>query len=91
MFQMLDNIDRKLRNRIEKVASTATQCGERGIVDWAVRAANDAVALGHIREHVDTFRPFLCKWPGFSPHGYPAERRLASHRHLGPHICGGRL
>lgn len=50
MFQMLDRIDRKLRNRIEKVALTAEKCGERGIVEWAVRAANDAVALGKLRD-----------------------------------------
>lgn len=50
MFQMLDKIDRKLRTRIETVASTAEKCGERGIVEWAVRAANDAVALGKLRD-----------------------------------------
>jgi hypothetical protein len=50
MFQMLDKIDRKLRARIETVAVTAERCGERGIVDWAVRAAHDAVALGKLRD-----------------------------------------
>jgi hypothetical protein len=50
MFQNLNKIDVALRNRIEKVASTAQKCGERGIVDWAVRAAHDAIALGHIRD-----------------------------------------
>jgi hypothetical protein len=50
MFQMLDRIDKRLRTRIEDVAKTASKCGERGIVDWAVRAANDAVALGRIRD-----------------------------------------
>ena len=50
MFQMLDKIDRKLRARIEAVAKTAENCGERGVVDWAVRAANDAVALGRVRD-----------------------------------------
>jgi hypothetical protein len=50
MFQMLDKIDRKLRARIEDVALTAERCGERGIVDWAIRAANDAVALGKLRD-----------------------------------------
>lgn len=50
MFQMLDKIDRKLRNRIENVAEIAQNCGESGIVDWAVRAANDAVALGRVRD-----------------------------------------
>lgn len=50
MFQMLDNIDRRLRNRIEAVAETAKNCGENGIVDWAVRAANDAVVLGKLRD-----------------------------------------
>lgn len=50
MFQMLDKIDRRLRARIENVALIAERCGESGIVDWAVRAANDAVALGKLRD-----------------------------------------
>lgn len=50
MFQMLDRIDRRLRNRLEKVANTARECGESGIVDWAVRAANDAIVLGKLRD-----------------------------------------
>jgi hypothetical protein len=50
VFQMLDKIDVALRVRIERVASTARECGERGIVVWAVRAAEDAVALGKVRD-----------------------------------------
>lgn len=50
MFQMLDNIDRAIRLRIERVADTARQCGENGIVAWAVRAAEDAITLGKVRD-----------------------------------------
>lgn len=50
MFQMLDKIDRMVRFRLETVAETARECGEQGIVAWAVRAAEDAVALGKVRD-----------------------------------------
>jgi hypothetical protein len=50
MFQKLENIDRNLRERIAKVALVAQKCNECGIVDWAVRAANDAVMLGRVRD-----------------------------------------
>ena len=50
MFQMLDKIDAHLRERIETVASTARVCGEHGIFDWAVRAADDALMLGKVRD-----------------------------------------
>lgn len=50
MFHTLNRIDRKLRDRIEAVATVAAKCGERGIMDWAVRAAHDAVALGRVRD-----------------------------------------
>lgn len=50
MFHILNKIDRKLRERLERVATVAARTGDNGIVDWAVRAANDAVALGRIRD-----------------------------------------
>lgn len=50
MFQALDRIDRNLRVRLEKVAMQAFRFGDDGIVDWAKRATNDALALGHLRE-----------------------------------------
>lgn len=46
----INKLDRKLRERIAEVAAIATKHGEAGIAEWAVRAANDAVALGRIRD-----------------------------------------
>lgn len=50
MFQMLDKIDKTLRERVEKVAVTAAQFGDNGIVEWAQRAVDDALMLGRIRD-----------------------------------------
>ena len=50
MFQMLDRVDKALRVRIEAVAKRAAVDGERGIVEWAVRATDDALALGRMRD-----------------------------------------
>jgi hypothetical protein len=50
MFQALDRIDRKLRVRLEEVAMKADRFGERGIVDWAKRATQDALMLGKLRD-----------------------------------------
>ena len=50
MFQMLDRVDKALRVRIERVATKAARDGERGIVEWALRATDDALALGRLRD-----------------------------------------
>jgi len=50
MFQMLDRVDKALRVRIERVAQCAARDGERGIVEWALRATDDALALGRLRD-----------------------------------------
>ena len=50
MFQMLDRVDKALRTRIERVATVAARSGDRAIVEWAVRATDDALALGRMRD-----------------------------------------
>ena len=50
MFQMLDRIDKALRTRIERVATVAAREGDLGIVEWALRATDDALALGRLRD-----------------------------------------
>lgn len=50
MFNILDKIDRKLRERVERIAYVAANTGDNAIVQWAVRAASDAVALGRLRD-----------------------------------------
>lgn len=56
-LRKLDQIDRKLRERVERIANTARNYGDSGIVAWAVRAADDAVALGRIRDKdIETLR-----------------------------------
>ena len=50
MFQMLDRVDKALRNRIERVAVRAANAGDNGVVEWAVRATDDALALGRLRD-----------------------------------------
>lgn len=50
MFEMLNKIDRKLRERVEFVAKSAMQFGDNGVVEWAERAASDALFLGRIRD-----------------------------------------
>ena len=50
MFQMLDRVDKALRNRIERVAKEAARAGDNGVVEWAVRATDDALALGRLRD-----------------------------------------
>lgn len=50
MFQMLDRVDKALRVRIERVATKAARDGDRGVVEWAVRATDDALALGRLRD-----------------------------------------
>jgi len=50
MFQMLDRVDKALRARIEAVATRAAVDGDRGIVEWALRATDDALALGRMRD-----------------------------------------
>jgi hypothetical protein len=50
MFQMLDKVDRKLRERLEKVTLKAAEFGDNGVVQWAARAAEDAQALGRVRD-----------------------------------------
>lgn len=50
MFHNLDNLDRRLRTRVEKIATIARKHNDSGIVAWAVRAADDALALGRIRD-----------------------------------------
>jgi hypothetical protein len=53
----LDLIDRKLRERVERIANTARKYGDTGIVAWTVRAADDALALGRIRDKdIETLR-----------------------------------
>lgn len=50
MIHKLNKIDRKLRDRVEKIATIAKQNGDDGIVAWTIRAAEDALALGRIRD-----------------------------------------
>lgn len=50
MFQMLDKIDRKLRDRVERVADIALQYGDEGVVEVLQRAVNDALFLGKLRD-----------------------------------------
>lgn len=50
MFQMLDRVDKALRKRIERVAVKAAHAGDSGVVEWAVRATDDALALGRLRD-----------------------------------------
>lgn len=50
MFHNLDNFDKRVRARVEKVVAVAEKFGDRGIVAWAVRAAEDAAVLGRIRD-----------------------------------------
>lgn len=57
MFQMLDKIDKAIRERVERIAKTAAQSGDRAIVEWAIRATDDALALGRIRDRdLDTLK-----------------------------------
>lgn len=46
----IDRFDERTRARIERIRATAERFGERGIVDWATRAVNDAMALGRARD-----------------------------------------
>jgi hypothetical protein len=50
MFNMLNKIDQKLRKRLEFVAVKAVEFGDRGVVEWANRAAQDALFLGRMRD-----------------------------------------
>lgn len=50
MFQMLDRIDRNTRKRVEAIAQKAATFGDNGVVEWAARAAHDAVMLGRLRD-----------------------------------------
>lgn len=50
MFQRLNAFDQRTRERLARVAATATLFGERGIVDWVERAAADAQHLGRLRD-----------------------------------------
>jgi hypothetical protein len=50
MFQVLDRIDRKLRERLERVTLKAAEFGDNGVVAWAARAAQDAQILGRVRD-----------------------------------------
>jgi len=50
LFQMLDRVDKALRTRIERVATEAARAGDTAIVEWAVRATDDALALGRLRD-----------------------------------------
>ncbi len=50
MFQMLNRIDRQLRERLEKVTLKAAEFGDNGVVQWAARAAEDAQTLGRVRD-----------------------------------------
>lgn len=50
MFEMLNKIDRKLRERLEAVASKAVEFNDQGVFDWALRASSDALALGRMRD-----------------------------------------
>jgi hypothetical protein len=50
MFQVLDRLDSRLRARLEKVATVASQSGDRGVVEWTARATQDALALGRLRD-----------------------------------------
>jgi len=50
MFQMLNRIDRNVRDRVERIVRTAQAHGDAGIVAWADRAAQDALALGRLRD-----------------------------------------
>lgn len=57
MFQMLDKIDKAIRERVERIANTAAQTGDVAIVEWAIRATDDALALGRIRDRdLDTLK-----------------------------------
>lgn len=49
-FRTLDRVDRALRNRVEKVATKAALNGDRGVVEMLVRATDDALALGRMRD-----------------------------------------
>lgn len=49
-FQNLSRLDRRIRERIERIADVAERFGENGIVDWALRATADAQALGRLRD-----------------------------------------
>lgn len=50
MIHNLDKIDRNLRERVERIANTARKHNDNGIVAWSIRAADDALALGRIRD-----------------------------------------
>lgn len=50
MFDVLDKIDKKLRERVERVANIALRFGDNGVVEWAQRATNDALFLGKLRD-----------------------------------------
>lgn len=50
MFEKLNRIDRKLRERLENVADKAVQFNDRGVFEWALRASNDALFLGRLRD-----------------------------------------
>lgn len=50
MFEVLDKVDRDLRKRVERVADTAVQFNDKGVFDWAIRAVNDALVLGRVRD-----------------------------------------
>lgn len=50
MFQMLDKIDCKLRERVERIADTALQFGDAGVVEMLQRAVDDALFLGRLRD-----------------------------------------
>lgn len=46
----IERFDFATRDRIERVRATAERFGENGIVNWAIRAVNDAMALGRARD-----------------------------------------
>lgn len=49
-FRTLDKVDKALRERVETVAGKAVQFGDTGVVEMLVRATDDALALGRMRD-----------------------------------------
>lgn len=49
-FRTLDRVDKALRDRVEKVARKAAEQGDQGVVEMLVRATDDALALGRMRD-----------------------------------------
>lgn len=49
-FKSLDRIDRRIRERVERIAQTALTHNEFGIVAMLERATEDALMLGRLRD-----------------------------------------